>query len=419
MDFLFVHNNFPAQFGSLAGELARSSRHRVAAIGAASARSLPNVRLFRYQMPKCEVSATHPFARRFDVECRRAEQVLFAVGEAIAEGFEPDCVIAHSGWGETLPLRAVFPKARHIVYCEFFYRPYGQDVHFDPEAPRLGVDGVTALHGKNASTLIALADADLGLSPTEWQRSTYPREYRDKIEVVHEGVDTRRFCPNPEAAFTLPDGRRLTHRDEVVTFVSRNLEPLRGYHKFLRALPEVLARRPEAVAVIVGGDGCSYSHAPPAGTTWKAHFLEEVADRLDLSRVHLLDRLPYGDYLRLLQVSSTHVYLTYPFVLSWSLVEAMSVGCAIVASDTAPVREAIVDGESGLLAPFHDSSALAEAIVRNLNDQQGRLRRGRAARAVALNRYDRNNCLRRALRAIGAEADESAPPQGRLRLVAP
>ena len=418
MNFLFVHNNFPAQFGPLAGELARSPRHRVAAIGAASARNAPNVRLFRYQMPRCDVAATHPFARRFDLECRRAEQVLFAISEATAGGFEPECVIAHSGWGETLPLRAAFPKARHIVYCEFYYRPHGQDVHFDPESPRLGVDGVTTLHSKNASTLIALAEADLGLSPTEWQRSTFPREYRDKIEVVHEGVDTRRFCPDPEAAFALPDGRRLTQRDEVVTFVSRNLEPLRGYHKFLRALPDVLARRPEAVAVIVGGDGCSYSHKPPAGTTWKSHFFEEVADKLDLSRVHLLDRLPYDDYLRLLQVSSTHVYLTYPFVLSWSLVEAMSAGCAIVASDTAPVREAIVDGETGLLAPFHDSSAIADAIVRNLSDRQGRLRRGRAARAVARERYDRDICLPRALRAIGAEANESAPSPGRLRLVA-
>jgi len=418
MDFLFVHNNFPAQFGPLANELARSRRHRVAAIGAASSRRLPNVPLFQYRMPACDVSATHPFARRFDVECRRAEQVLFAVGEATAEGFEPDCVIAHSGWGETLPLRALFPRARHVVYCEFFYRPHGQDVNFDPEAPRLGVDGVTALHGRNASTLIALADADLGLSPTEWQRSTFPGEYQSKIAVVHEGVDTRRLCPDPKAEFKLRDGRRLTQADEVVTFISRNLEPMRGYHKFLRALPDILARRPKAVVVIVGGDGCSYSHAPPVGTTWKKHFLDEVVDELDLSRVHFLNPLPYDDYLKLLQVSSTHVYLTYPFVLSWSLIEAMSLGCAIVASDTAPVREAITSGETGLLAPFHDSPAIADAIVRNLSDRPGRLRRGQAARALARDRYDRDLCLRQALRAIGAESSDSTPSQSRPRLVA-
>jgi glycosyltransferase involved in cell wall biosynthesis len=415
MDFLFVHNNFPAQFRSLAEEVARSRSNRVAAIGASGAQDLPNVSVHRYEMQCFDVAATHSFARRFDLECRRAELVLFAASQLAAAGFKPDIVVAHCGWGEALPLRAMFPKARHVVYCEFFYRSDGQDVHFDPESPRFGVDGVAALHCKNASTLLALAEADVGLSPSKWQRSTFPIEFQDKIRIAHEGVDLDRVRPESGAKFTLPGGEELTRRDEVLTYVSRNLEPLRGYHIFLRALPDVLAARPRARVVIAGGDGHSYSHPPPDDTTWKAHYLDEVAPRLDLSRVHFVDRLPYDAYVRLLQVSSTHVYLTYPFVLSWSLVEAMAAGCAIVASDTAPVREAIDDGENGILVPFFDSAAVAAAIVRNLADQEGRTRRGSAARETAWARYDRAVCVRRALAAIGAATEPAAPPP---RLVA-
>ena len=181
-----------------------------------------------------------------------------------ASGFIPDFILAHSGWGETLPLRAIFPKARIIIYCEFFYRSEGQDVHFDPEGPRLGVDGVAALQCKNASSLIALAEADAGISPTRWQRSTFPKEFQDKIEVVHEGVDLASVRPDPTAQLALPGGKVLTRTDEIVTFASRNLEPARGYHVFLRALPAILRARPNAQVVIAGGDGNSYSHAPPA-----------------------------------------------------------------------------------------------------------------------------------------------------------
>ena len=416
MNFLFVHNNCPAQFRPLAEALANSPAHRVAAIGAGGASEVPNVRLHRYDMPGFDVGATHPFARRFDLECRRAEQVLFAAGELAVERFAPDVVIAHCGWGETLPLRSLFPKARHVVYCEFYYRPEGQDVHFDPEAPRLGLDGVAALQCKNASTLLALAEADVGIAPTAWQRSTFPIEFQSKIRIAHEGVDLDSLRPNREAAFQLPDGRSLSRHDEVVTFVARDLEPMRGYHLFLRALPELLEARPKARIVIAGGDGCSYSHSPPTGETWKSHYLKEIEPQIDGRRVHFVGRLPYEAYRQLLQISATHVYLTYPFVLSWSLIEAMAMGCAIVASDTAPVREARTHGENAILVPFFESSALAAALSRNLGDPQGRTRRGQAARETARVRYERGSCLRQALSALGVD---SAPSTSPLRLVAP
>jgi len=403
MNVLFIHNNFPAQFRNLAQEFADLPGFRVVAVGAETAQHLPNVDLRKYRMPYFDVSQTHPFARRFDIECRRATQVLYALSDLRVSGFEPDLIVGHCGWGETLPLRALFPKARIAIYCEFYYRPEGQDVHFDPEGPQLGLDGLVALHCKNASTLLSLADADIGLSPTHWQKQTYPPEYRDKIHVVHEGVDGARLRPNEAARFTLPDGTTLHRGQEIVTFVARNLEPMRGYQIFMRALPEILAARPSAQVVIVGGDGVSYGPSAPEGATWKSIYLNEVSSRIDLARVHFLPPLPYGDYVSLLQVSRVHVYLTFPFVLSWSFIEAMATGCTIVGSDTPPVREAIEHGQNGLLTPFHDPSALAEKVVGVLADPVSYASLGKAARATALARYDKGACLARALELLGVE----------------
>ena len=401
MKFLFVHNNFPAQFRNVVEELRKAGSFELAAIGAQGAQAVEGVAVHRYQVPTIDLSATHPFVRRFEAECWRAEQVLMAASALAASGFIPDFILAHSGWGETLPLRAIFPKARIIIYCEFFYRVEGQDVHFDPEGPRLGVDGVTALQCKNASSLIALAEADAGISPTRWQRSTFPKEFQEKIDVVHEGVDLASIGPDPTARLTLPGGKDLTKTDEIVTFASRNLEPVRGYHLFLRALPAILRARPNAQVVIAGGDGNSYSHAPPAGRTWKAHCLDEVVADLDLSRVHFVGSLGRDSYLNMLQVSSAHVYLTYPFVLSWSLLDAMATECEIVASDTAPVREVIEDRTSGVLVPFHDRSALSQAVVDALANRGPSSKRGASARKTVAERFDKRVCVQEALRAIG------------------
>ena len=241
---------------------------------------------------------------------------MFAAGALSANGFVPDLIVAHCGWGETLPLKSVFPKARFAVYCEFFYRPGGQDVDFEPELSRFGVDGLAALNCKNASTLIALAECDVGLSPTHWQKSTYPTVFQDKIHVVHEGVDTTWIRPDPTAKFKLPGGRYLSRADEVVTFAARSLEPMRGFHKFLSAVPEILERRPRAEIVIVGGEQPSYGPGAPDGGDWKTFCLQQALPRLDLARVHFLDRLPHDRLLALMRISSAHVYLTYPFVLS-------------------------------------------------------------------------------------------------------
>ena len=387
MNFLFVHNNFPAQYRHVAAQLAADASHLVAAIGSRTARPMNGVLLRTYDLAPQDVVGTHPFARRFDLECRRAEQVLYAATALASEGFRPDVIMVHSGWGENLTLRAVFPGARIIVYCEFFYRATGQDVNFDPEFPDLTVDGRAALGIKNASQVLGLLDADRGLSPTHWQKSTFPAELRDKIDVVHEGIDTRIVAPDDKAVFLTPSGRRLRKGDEIVTFVSRSLEPIRGFHVFMRAIRKILKARPGAEVLVVGGESVSYGPSPPEGTTWKAHFLAEAGPALDLSRVHFLGNVEYDSFLSVLRVSSVHLYLSYPFVLSWSFLEAMSSGPVVVASDVPPVRE-ILARDCGYLLPFHDVEAIASTVVAVLAEPQAHRHLSQAARAKIVENYD-------------------------------
>ena len=412
MNVLFVHHNFPAQFRYLARALSRDSSVKMMAIGSATAQPIPGVTLSRYEFERSDVASTHPFARRFDLECQRAEQVLYALSSLVASGFTPDVILAHPGWGETLPLRTMFPKARLLIYCEFFYGELGRDVDFDPEFPKSGIDGHIALKLKNATTLLALNDADLGISPTDWQRSTFPAHYQDKIATIHEGVDVDVVRPDPSAVFGLPAGRQLSKSDEVVTFVVRNLEPLRGYHIFMRALPHILSRRPNAQIVLVGGGGLSYGLPAPAGTTWKSFFLKEVESRIDQTRVHFVGRLPYQDYLKVLQISSAHVYLTYPFVLSWSLLEAMSAGCVVIGSDTAPVRE-VINGENGILTPFFDAERLANHVVTALANPSDFQEMRSAARRYVKDNFDMERlCLPRMLDLLSPPALESLASTG-------
>lgn len=386
MKILFVHQNFPAQFRNVAIALSRAANVQMAAIGCDTARSIVGVTLYRYPAP-ARHTPSHSFSRRFDGECRRAEEVLYAATRLANDGFIPDLVLVHPGWGESLPLRAIFPNAKIVVYCEYYYAAKGGDVGFDPEFPALGIDGSVALNAKNASTLLALASCDAALSPTHWQKSTFPHDFQHKIEVIHEGIDTEFFAPDPEAVLQLPGAPRLTAADELLTFSARSLEPIRGFHSFMRALPQVLEARPKARVVIVGDDGVSYGEAPRKHPSWKAMLLEELRGQIDESRVLFLGRLPYADYLNMLQVSSAHVYLTYPFVLSWSLLEAMSVGCLIVGSDTPPVRE-IVDSANGALAPMFDLSGLAETIVGALANPEANAEKRIRARQTVLEKYD-------------------------------
>lgn len=392
MKVLFVHNNFPAQFKNLAAALSSLPDVELAAIGSQTARQVENVKLHRYRVDAPELSMTHPFARRFDLECRRAEQVLYASIALAKNGFSPNTILAHGGWGEALPLRHAFPHARIISYCEFYYQADGLDIGFDPEFPAPGIDGLVGLQLKNATTLLSVVESDDCIAPTKWQRSTFPAELQDKIKILHEGIDTDLVRPDAAANYQLQNGKILTADSEVVTFVARNLEPLRGYHVFMRALPQILQSRPNAEVIIIGGDGVSYGQAPYGETSWKSTYLDEVRDKIDMRRVHFEGRVSYDQYIRALQVSSAHVYLTYPFVLSWSLLEALSAGCVVIASDTGPVQE-VIDGSNGILVPFFDTRLLSERVIAALTYPNLFASMKTAARATAEEYYSIRNCL--------------------------
>jgi glycosyltransferase involved in cell wall biosynthesis len=330
----------------------------------------------------------------------RGEACLAAARRLQAQGFEPNVIVAHPGWGESLFLKTLWPRARLGIYCEFFYAAEGADVGFDPEfAPKDALADQCRLALKNLNNLLHFEAADAGISPTQWQSGAFPARFRERITVVHDGIDTDRLQPNAHSSIeiALQGGQRirLTREDEVITFVNRNLEPYRGFHVFMRALPEILRARPRARVLIVGGTGVSYGSSPQpevhGAASWRDVFASEVRPQISddqWARVHFAGHVPYEHFVPMLQVSTVHVYLTYPFVLSWSLLEAMSVGCAIVGSDTAPVREVIEHDKTGRLVDFFDVQGLAQQVCDLLSDPAARARLGAAARALAVDRYD-------------------------------
>jgi glycosyltransferase involved in cell wall biosynthesis len=392
MKLLFIHQNYPAQFKQLAPALA-SAGHEVVALTLKQHPSpmLDGVRLVVYRISRGSTSGVHPWIGDLESKAIRGEAAYRAMLALREQGFVPDAVIAHPGWGESLFVKQVWPRTRLGIYCEYFYKPDGADVGFDPEFGNRETGNACRVQLKNVNNLLHFEIADAGLSPTHFQADSFPYPFRQQISVTHDGIDTGRVAPDPNVRLRLGDRLVLSRDDEVLTFVNRNLEPYRGYHVFMRALPEVLRARPRARVLIVGGDSVSYGARAPEGSTWKQIFIDEVRPRIpdaDWARVHFLGHLSYEHFVSLLQLSTVHVYLTYPFVLSWSLLEAMSAGCSIVASDTSPVREAITHDLTGRLVPFLDPDALASAIVDLLGDATARARLGTNARALARDRYD-------------------------------
>jgi glycosyltransferase involved in cell wall biosynthesis len=410
---LFIHQNFPGQFKFLAPALAAMG-HEVVAMTMQRVQTAQwqGVRLVPYQAARGTTAGVHPWVSDFETKTIRGEACFRAALKLRESGFTPDIIVAHPGWGESLFLKEVWPAARLGMYCEFFYRSQGADVGFDPEFPATDPGDVCRLRLKNLNNLLHFEIADAGISPTRWQASTFPEPFRSRIAVIHDGIDTAAIAPDPAVRITLDGGLTLTRADEVITFVNRNLEPYRGYHVFMRALPALLASRPRARVLMVGGNDVSYGARPTDGRSWKDIFLDEVRPRIppaDLARLHFLGNLRYDHFLALLRLSSVHVYLTYPFVLSWSLLEAMSAGCAIVASDTAPLREAIEHDRTGRLVGFFDVDGLVREVGALLDDPAARARLGAAARAFACEHYDlRTVCLPAQLRWVASLATAQA-----------
>lgn len=412
--YLFVHQNFPGQFLHVARALAERGDTVVAIHENKRLRQPPRphprIRLFAYAEPRGASPQTHHYLQSLEGHVRRGQAVFRLAQSLVKQGFRPDVVIAHPGWGEALFLKDVFPRARHIQYLEYLYRATGGDVGFDPEFPG-GIDAECKARIKSSTQLLSFEYADAGISPTLWQKSRYPADWQPRIAQIHDGIDTAKVTPSDTAAVTLNKTAdaatpplTLTRTDEVLTYVARNLEPYRGFHTFMRAVPRILEQRPAARILVVGGDGVSYGKKLPDDETYRERYMKEWGDHVDRSRIHFLGRLLYGEYLKVLQVSSVHLYLTYPFVLSWSMLEAMSAGCLMLASDTAPVREVITDGANGFLTDFFAAGVLSNRVSDLLANRQALSHIRNAARQTVIDRYDLHSlCLPRMLKFLASE----------------
>lgn len=366
MKILFVHQNFPGQFGRLAHHLGSDSSNEVVALRAPRGSPFPHVKVISYEYPREPLKEQHPLLIEMEAKLLRAEAAATSARTLKEQGFTPDVIVAHSGWGEAIFLKDIWPTAKLVGYMEYFYRAEGQDAGFDPEFSARDDTHMRLLRWKNAASHLLFEQTDACVSPTQWQRSTYPSFMQSQIQVQHDGIDTEFFAPDAKASVTLAKAAlRLTARDEVISFVSLYLEPIRGFHTFMRALPAILAARPKAHVLILGSDQPGYMNLPAGFRSYKEMMLATMGRQIDPARVHFLGPQSRDIYRSVLQISSAHVYLTYPFVLSWSMLEAMSTGVRLFASSTPPVTEFVTDGENGTLFEF-STEALTTAVCDGL-----------------------------------------------------
>ncbi len=486
MKILFIHQNFPGQYLHLAQYLRARGGHEVVGLGESEnvgrRGTLYGISTIGYPKPEGAGPKTHHYLQSTEAAVRRGQAAARALLNLRKKGFVPDVISLHPGWGEGLFARDVYPHVPIVMFCEFFFQADQADLSFDPEFPS-SVDWSFGVRVRNAPQLISLTTANVCLCPTQWQASRYPAFVRERLHIIHDGIDTVYMHPEPLAFLKLrvldapgesrvvepcppaaknarapgepasarggaplkggalqksgPEGGSpvtsgtgelapagaapdnmtpdnispgktspeesapeeggtelvLTRADKIVTYVARNLEPYRGFHVFMRALPELQRRHPDARVLVVGADGTSYSPALPGGETYKSRYLKELEGRLDLSRIHFLGKVPYVALRALLRISSVHVYLTYPFVLSWSVLEAMSCEGLLVASRTPPVEEVVTHGRDGLLVDFFDREELVETVSRALDDPERFAPLRKAARETVLERFELGACL--------------------------
>ncbi len=404
---LFLHQNFPGQYKHLAPELAKIKNYDVHTLSLASEKTysledleknLKNMTHYKYTITEGNSSGTNRLAIEFETKMIRASAVLKRALELKDNGLDPDLLIIHPGWGEGFVLKEVWPNSKIINYFEFFYNTKDSDVDFDlkeDSRPGYDIDLRTRLVARNAPFLSACNQSDVMISPTEFQRSTAPTEYRDKIRVVHDGIDTNTLISKPDASITLKsegDSEKrviLTKKDKVIAFVNRNLEPYRGYHSFMRSLPKVLEKHPDAYVLIVGGSDVSYGARPKGDKSYKDIFYNEIKDELPINnKIVFLGYVKYNLLLSILDIASVHVYLTYPFVLSWSMLESMALGGLILGSKTPPVEEVINHKKNGLLVDFFDYCQISENINNILDKPEKYQSIRKAARETVVKNYD-------------------------------
>lgn len=413
MNILFIHQNFPSQYVHLLKALSRTGGHKLIGLGIEPAGAdLPKEVVYvRYRVKRGNTPNIHPLILESESKILRAEACAKAAAEMKRQGFIPDLICAHPGWGEALFLKEIWPHSPLLCYQEYFYPTTDLDCGFDPEFDsHASWEAKAKIRMKNSHLLHSLAIADWNLSPTHFQRHTFPTEWQHRFSTIHDGVDVLKASPATKPLkIVLPDGCQLHSGMPIVTFVNRTLEPYRGCHTLIRAIPALQQQKPDAEIVIVGDRrGVSYGAQCQKGE-WCDKFLKEIQGQYNPSKVHFTGRIDHEHYISLLKISACHVYLTYPFVLSWSLIEAMACACPIVGSATAPVQELINDGEHGLLIDFFSPLKLATAIHELLTNRERAHKLGKAARIRVEKNYSLESCIPRHLGLMELVASGSTP----------
>lgn len=383
MKILFVHHNMPGQYRNLCRLAAQDPANTVVFLTKETKLRIPGVHVLPYRLPRDAAPTTHRYLLGLERAVLQGQEAWRACNRLYKEeGFKPDVIVGHPGWGDCLYLKDLWPDVPLLSYFEFYYHGTGVDVGFEGEVAE---DDKARVRTKNATNLLNLEACDWGISPTHWQKSLHPKEFQHKISVLHDGIDTVNCRPDPQARITLPNGRSFGAGDEVVTYIARNLEPYRGLGTFMQAAEIIQKNRPGCHIVAVGEEGVSYGKHLPKGETYLGQWKQKVT--LDAERIHFTGRLPYGELIKLLQVSAAHIYLTYPFVLSWSTLEAMACGVLLVASDTQPLHEVVRDGHNGFLVDFFSPQAVAAKVEEALERREDMLPIREAARRTVEARY--------------------------------
>ena len=405
MNFLFIHQNFPGQFCHLSSELAEQG-HQVIALGINQAD--PNkplsdkVKHIRYKLTKGTTKGIHHLASEVETKVIRGEAVANACAQLKEKGFTPDLIYGHPGWGELLFIKTVYPDVPVVCFQEYFYNEEGYDANFDMEFATVRDWQVKSqMIMKNAYLYLTLEQSDWNVSPTHFQAGTYPDKWKHKFSIIHDGVNEKVAKPSKEnISIKLKDGTTLTRKNKIITFINRRLEPYRGFHTFVRSIPHIQRQNPDAHIVIIGGDkGTSYGAPCPKGE-WKEQFLKDIKGQYDPSLVHFTNTITHDTFIKFMQITSCHVYLTYPFVLSWSLLEAMACEAPIVGSNTAPVEEVIKNGSNGMIVDFFSPTDIADTVTEMIKNKPMAAAFGKNARQTILDKYTLDECLNKQLNLI-------------------
>ncbi|WP_179378122.1 glycosyltransferase family 4 protein [Jannaschia marina] len=413
MKILLVHQNMPGQYRELLDWLVAQGGHELVFLTQRrDLPEMPGVRRIVYRRHHVPAKDAYGLSKTWEEAAGYGYGAAQAAAALKAEGFVPDIVLGHTGWGELLFMKQVLPDVPILGFFEYYYRAEGGPVGFDPEDPPSEASRFL-LQARNAVPNSNIHVVDRGLAPTYWQRDCFPESFHDKIYVCHDGIRTDRLKPDAGVSLNLGRVGRISRDDEIFTYLARNMERTRGFHIFMRALPQIQKARPSARVLVVGGSGASYGKASAEEGGFRAELEREVGHLIDWDRVHFLGQVPYGDYKKVVQISRCHIYLTMPFVLSWSLLESMAMQATIVSSDVAPVREAITHGETGLLVDFHSPEALAGQVIDVLSDPARHGHLGRNARAHVVREYD---FLTKCLPEHIAQINALVPEDRRIRL---